>query len=59
MNIYRFEIITAGIGQLLMAFKMCSVIKTSAKVRNTGIAKRGPVYMLSKMEEGKAIIAVT
>ena len=33
-------------------------IKESAKVRGTGIAKRTPEYILSKMREGKAIIAL-
>jgi hypothetical protein len=31
----------------------------SAKARGTGIAKRSPEYVIKKMEEGKAVIAVT
>jgi hypothetical protein len=31
----------------------------SAKARGTGIAKRSPEYICSKMDEGKAVIAVT
>jgi hypothetical protein len=31
----------------------------SAKARGTGIAKRSPEYIKTKMEEGKAVIAVT
>jgi hypothetical protein len=31
----------------------------SAKVRGTGIAKRSPLYIQQKMEEGKAVIALT
>jgi len=31
----------------------------SAKARGTGIAKRSPEYVKLKMEEGKAVIAVT
>lgn len=31
----------------------------SAKARGTGIAKRSPEYVKTKMEEGKAVIAVT
>jgi len=31
----------------------------SAKARGTGIAKRSPEYILTKMDEGKAVIAVT
>lgn len=32
---------------------------SSAKARGTGIAKRSPSYIEEKMEEGKAVIAVT
>jgi hypothetical protein len=34
-------------------------MEESAKARGTGIAKRSPEYIEKKMEEGKAIIAVT
>jgi N-acetylglutamate synthase-like GNAT family acetyltransferase len=34
-------------------------MEESAKARGTGIAKRSPEYIESKMEEGKAVIAVT
>jgi len=34
-------------------------MESSAKARGTGIAKRTPEYVASKMEEGKAVIAVT
>jgi hypothetical protein len=34
-------------------------MEESAKARGTGIAKRSPEYVKQKMEEGKAIIAVT
>lgn len=34
-------------------------MEESAKARGTGIAKRSPLYIEQKMEEGKAIIAVT
>lgn len=34
-------------------------IAESAKIRGTGIAKRTPEYIKSKIEEGKAIIAIT
>lgn len=34
-------------------------MEESAKARGTGIAKRSPEYIISKMEEGKAVIAVT
>ncbi|MEO6845012.1 MAG: GNAT family N-acetyltransferase [Ginsengibacter sp.] len=32
---------------------------SSAKARGTGIAKRSPAYIMEKMTEGKAVIAVT
>ena len=34
-------------------------MEASAKARGTGIAKRSPEYLEKKMEEGKAVIAVT
>jgi N-acetylglutamate synthase-like GNAT family acetyltransferase len=34
-------------------------MEESAKARGTGIAKRSPEYIRQKMEEGKAVIAVT
>jgi hypothetical protein len=34
-------------------------MEESAKARGTGIAKRSPEYIIKKMEEGKAVIAVT
>jgi len=36
-----------------------SEMAESAKARGTGIAKRSPEYVAGKMEEGKAVIAVT
>ncbi len=44
-------------------FKYASTITdemaSSAQARGTGIAKRSPEYIQQKMQEGKAIIAVT
>lgn len=34
-------------------------MESSAKARGTGIAKRSPEYIVKKIEEGKAVIAVT
>ncbi len=34
-------------------------MESSAKARGTGIAKRSPEYIIKKIEEGKAVIAVT
>ena len=43
----------AGYAQLI-----CDTIAESAKVRGTGIAKRTPEYVITKMENGNAIIAL-
>lgn len=40
-----------------LADTICSEYEESAKARGTGIAKRNPNYVISKMKEGKAIIA--
>lgn len=37
---------------------ICKEIEESAKARGTGIAKRDPEYIKSKMIEGKAVIAL-
>jgi GNAT superfamily N-acetyltransferase len=37
---------------------ICQMMQDAAKVRGTGIAKRQPVYIQQKMDEGKAIIAL-
>lgn len=37
---------------------ICSTIEDSAKVRGTGIARRTPEYILTKMANGNAIIAL-
>lgn len=37
---------------------VCELISEAARLRGTGIAKRDPEYIKSKMEEGKAIIAL-
>ena len=34
-------------------------MEESAKARGTGIAKRSPEYIRQKMDEGKAVIALT
>ena len=34
-------------------------IEESAKIRGTGIAKRTPEYVCQKIEEGKAVIALS
>lgn len=38
---------------------ICDEIENSAKIRGTGIAKRSPEYIASKIRNGQAIIALT
>jgi len=38
---------------------ICTEMESSAKARGTGIAKRSPDYVRQKMQEGKAVIALT
>ncbi|MCW9708892.1 GNAT family N-acetyltransferase [Fodinibius salsisoli] len=40
------------------AKEICDLMEEAAKQRGTGIAKRKPEYVQSKMEEGKGVIAV-
>ncbi len=48
----------AGLEHLKFVNDILKTIEDSAKVRGTGIAKRKPEYIESKMLEGKAIIAL-
>ncbi len=52
------KIIIANISHSKYAEKICSTIEEAAKVRGTGIAKRKPEYVISKMEKGNAVIAL-
>jgi len=52
------DIIVAGPEHYAYAQEICDLIEAAAKVRGTGIAKRQPEYIRSKMEEGKAILAL-
>ncbi|MEM1215574.1 MAG: GNAT family N-acetyltransferase [Bacteroidota bacterium] len=40
------------------AAAVCEMMAAAAAVRGTGIAKRQPKYLRSKMQEGKAVIAL-
>lgn len=40
------------------AQEICEVIESAAKARGTGIAKRDPNYIKSKIEKGEAVIAL-
>lgn len=54
-----FEILVADDRHLSFANMICEEMAASAKQRGTGIAKRSPEYIVSKMREGKAVIALT
>ncbi|MEL6672198.1 MAG: GNAT family N-acetyltransferase [Bacteroidota bacterium] len=54
----EFSIHVAGPEHYPYAEAICQMIEEAAKARGTGIAKRAPSYILSKMQEGKAIIAL-
>ena len=49
----------ANIDDVRFASIIADEMESSAKARGTGIAKRKPSYISQKMEEGKAIIALT
>jgi N-acetylglutamate synthase-like GNAT family acetyltransferase len=46
-------------GDLHYSKTITDEMEASAKARGTGIAKRSPEYVAKKMEEGKAVIALT
>lgn len=54
----KIEVVVAGEQHKQYAAQVCDMIAEAAKARGTGIAKRTPEYIISKMEEGKAIIAM-
>lgn len=49
----------ADSGDVHYANTITDEMESSAKARGTGIAKRSPDYIVQKIEEGKAVIAVT
>lgn len=54
-----FHIIIATPEHHLYADTICEEMERSARERGTGIAKRSPDYIRQKMEEGKAVIALS
>ena len=48
----------ADTDHLCYADQICNLMKKAAKKRGTGIAKRAPKYIKSKISEGKAVIAI-
>ena len=54
----NFQILIADESHFSYAQPICDMIEEAAKARGTGIAKRQASYIQTKMEEGKAIIAL-
>lgn len=52
------EIVIANKSHTVYADIICKTIEDAAKVRGTGIAKRKPAYVATKMENGNAVIAL-
>lgn len=52
------KIVTTNSSHKVYADIICDTIADSAKVRGTGIAKRSPEYIVSKIESGNAVIAL-
>src|SRR5690606_31518469 len=55
----NFKILVAGEQHAKYAEIITEEMELSAKARGTGIAKRSPGYIIAKMTEGKAVIALT
>jgi len=52
------QIVIADRSHSIYANAICETIALAAEVRGTGIAKRKPEYIISKMENGNAVIAL-
>jgi len=52
------EVVIADKSHSIYADIICKTIEDAAQVRGTGIAKRKPEYIISKMEAGNAVIAL-
>lgn len=52
------KIVIADKSHSVYADIICDTIAESARVRGTGIAKRAPEYIMTKMENGNAVIAL-
>lgn len=52
------KVIIADKSHSIYASAICETISDAAQVRGTGIAKRTPEYVISKMEKGNAVIAL-
>ena len=52
------QIVIADKSHSIYANAICETIASAAEVRGTGIAKRKPEYIIQKMENGNAVIAL-
>ncbi|MCB0711081.1 MAG: GNAT family N-acetyltransferase [Ignavibacteriae bacterium] len=52
------DIVVASEGHVRFAEEICEMIAAAAEKRGTGIARRSPEYISSKITEGKAVIAL-
>jgi len=52
------KIVIADKSHSVYAAVICKMITESANIRGTGIAKRTPEYIITKMENGNAVIAL-
>lgn len=59
MQQQQFQILVANESHYGFAQTICDEMAESAKARGTGIAKRSPDYIIEKMKEGKAVIALS
>ena len=52
------KIVIADKAHIIYANEICQAIEQAAQVRGTGIARRKPEYIISKIENGNAVIAL-
>src|SRR5690606_9636021 len=54
----HFQVMVADATHYRFAQLICDEMASSAQARGTGIARRQPSYIVNKMMEGKAVIAL-
>lgn len=54
----KISIVDAGVQHIMYAEQICEAMAQAAEQRGTGIARRKPEYIQSKLAEGKAVIAL-
>jgi hypothetical protein len=59
METSGFIVTVASDEHIGFAQLICDEMESSARARGTGIAKRSPDYIVKKMQEGKAVIALS